>query len=118
MKRLCGQYNLNFCTLVFFLLCLSGCGAVNYHLQVGKESAARIQTTRVEYEKRFIGESKEIVLGELGKPYYVQKDAPHSGKIYPEEWVYKIERTFWEGNIPQAIGLYFDGDKVYAVSAW
>ena len=100
------------------LLYLSGCGAIDHHLRTGEEAFDRIRTTRVEYDNRFVGKSKEIVLVELGKPSYVRQNVFYSRKEYSEEWVYKIKRTFWEGNIPQAVGLYFDGDRIAVVEVW
>ena len=115
MKKRWRKYCLSF---VFLLFCLSGCGAIGHHLRTGEEAFERIRATRVEYESRFIGKSKEIILEELGKPSYVQQDVFYSRKKYSEEWVYKIKRTFWEGNIPQSVGLYFDDDRVAAIEVW
>lgn len=98
---------------------LSGCGAINYHVQSVDNALERIETMRNEYERKFIGKSNEFVLVEFGKPKFVKMNVFYYGRKYREHWVYEIQRTFWEGNIPQAVGFYFDIDKVcVAVSVW
>lgn len=76
-----------------------------------------IAATRENYEIKYLGKSKEILLNDFGKPS-IRTDVFNAGTQYDEEWSY-ITSGGWLGtDCAGAVWFYIKDGKIGAVSVW
>ena len=100
------------CLIMFY-----GCGAVNHHLDSVNKSSQTVLKIRQEYERLYLGQKKEILLKDFGKPT-IKYGAGKSGINYEEEWSYVTSGSAWNAPAGSAVWFYVNDGVIKDINVW
>lgn len=103
-----------YCLLIISLISL-GCGALNYHLNSVSLQAKKIYKVRKDYEEKYLGKNKELLLRDFGDPD-IKYNVLHSGSLYQEEWSYRTCGNWLQTDAGCVAWFYINTNIVGSIS--
>ncbi len=105
------------CYVLAFLLCSSGCGALQFHEMERRKAMEIVRETREDYEVRYLGQPKEVLLKDFGKPT-VRQNVFKNDVLYDEAWSYITSGSAWNTKPGGAVWFYIKDDRISKVWVW
>lgn len=87
------------------------------HLRSLEEIPKIVEKVRKNYEAQYLGQPKEVLLKDFGKPNFIKPNVFTSGETYDEEWHYS-KGGWLDGETGDDVWFYLKDGKVAAVSVW